>query len=198
MNLKRKDFLKLGGITAVSSLAVPAILTSCHGGGSVSGAAACSGPGFDVEQRIKDLGLVLPKAPRPGLFKPVLVSGNLLYVSGQGPNIDDEGTQILGKVGGDLTLEEGKAAARHTALTMLSVIKEYFGDLNQICRLIKTLGMVNCTPDFYSSPAVINGFSELMIEVFGEDNGKGVRSAVGMVSLPSNIAVEIEAVFELK
>jgi len=198
MNLKRKDFLKLGGLTAVSSLAVPAILTSCHGGGSVSSVAACSGPGFDVEQRIKDLGLVLPKAPRPGLFKPVLVSGNLLYVSGQGPNIDDEGTQILGKVGGDLTLEEGKAAARHTALTMLSVIKEYFGDLNQICRLIKTLGMVNCTPDFYSSPAVINGFSELMIEVFGEDNGKGVRSAVGMVSLPSNIAVEIEAVFELK
>ena len=200
MNIKRSDFLKLGSMTAVGSMAIPAILSSCHGASSSSGNAcnSCTPSGIDHEQRIKDLGLILPKAPLPGLFKPVLVSGNLLYVSGQGPNIDDAGTQIIGKVGGDLTLEEGKAAARHTALTMISVIKAYFGDLNKICRLVKTLGMVNCTPDFYSSPAVINGFSELMIEIFGEDHGKGVRSAVGMVSLPSNIAVEIEAVFELK
>ena len=198
MNLKRSTFIKLGGMTAVGSVAaIPALLNSCTCATSTSGV-ACSGPGFDVEQKIKDLGLVLPKAPLPGLFKPVLVSGNLLYVSGQGPNIDDAGTQILGKVGSDLTLEEGKAAARHTGLTMISVIKEYFGDLNKICRLVKTLGMVNCVPDFYSSPAVINGFSELMIEIFGDDHGKGVRSAVGMASLPSNIAVEIEAIFELK
>jgi len=210
MNLKRSTFIKLGGMTAVGSVAaIPTLLNSCANA-TGSSVAACSGPGFDVEQKIKDLGLVLPKAPSPGLFKPVVVSGNLLYVSGQGPNIDDAGTQIVGKVGGDLTLEEGREAARHTALTMLSVIKAYYaltmlsvikayyGDLNKICRLIKTLGMVNCTPDFYSSPAVINGFSQLMIDVFGDDHGKGVRSAVGMVSLPSNIAVEIEAVFELK
>ena len=195
MNLKRSTFIKLGGMTAVGS-----VLNSCCNGttGSGSSVAVCAGSGIDHEQKIIELGLVLPKAPSPGLFKPVLVSGNLLYVSGQGPNIDDAGTQILGKVGSDLTLEEGKAAARHTGLTMLSVIKAYFGDLNKICRLVKTLGMVNCEPNFYSSPAVINGFSELMIEVFGEDHGKGVRSAVGMASLPSNIAVEIEAIFELK
>ena len=198
MNLKRSTFIKLGGMTAVGSVAaIPTLLNSCTNA-TGSSVAACSGPEFDVEQKIKDLGLILPKAPSPGLFKPVLVSGNLLYVSGQGPNIDDAGTQIVGKVGIDLTLEEGREAARHTALTMLSVIKAYFGDLNKICRLIKTLGMVNCAPDFYSSPAVINGFSQLMIDVFGEDHGKGVRSAVGMVSLPSNIAVEIEAIFELK
>jgi len=184
MNLKRKDFLKLGGLTAVSSLAVPAILTSCHGGGSVS---ACSGPGFDVEQRIIDLGLVLPKVtPNPNLlFKQIVVSGNLLYVSGQGPNIDDAGNQVLGRVGDVLTLEEGRDAARHVGLTMLSVIKTNFGDLNKICRLIKTLGMVNSAPDFYSSPAVINGFSQLMIDVFGDDHGRGVRSSVGVASLPS-------------
>ena len=195
MNLKRSDFIKLGSMTAVGAVAVP-LLNSCANA-TGSAVVACSGPGYDIEQRIKDLGLELPEAPKPGLFKPVLVSGNLLYVSGQGPNRLD-GTQVLGKVGGDLTLEEGVEAARFTALTMLSVIKAYFGDLNQICRLIKTLGMVNCTPDFYSSPAVINGFSQLMIDVWGEDCGKGVRSAVGMVSLPSNIVVEVECIFELK
>ena len=197
MNLKRSTFIKLGGMTAVGSMAaIPAMLTSCANATCSSGV-KCSGPDFDVEQRIKDLGLVLPPAPRPGLFKPVLVSGNLLYVSGQGPD-KPEGGQVLGKVGDDLTLEEGKHAAYLTALTMLSVIKEYYGDLNKICRLIKTLGMVNCTPDFYSSPAVINGFSEVMRDVFGEEHGIGVRSAVGMVSLPSNIAVEVECHFELK
>ena len=175
---------------------VPMLFNSCTGAPG-SAVAACTGPGFDIEQRIKDLGLELPAAPSPGLFKPVLVSGNLLYVSGQGPNLPD-GTQIIGKVGADLTLEEGQFAARQVGLTMISVMKAYFGDLNGICRLIKTLGMVNCTPDFYSSPAVINGFSQLMIDIWGDDHGKGVRSAVGMASLPSNIAVEIECVFELK
>ena len=153
---------------------------------------------YNPEERIKELGLVLPPPPQPvGLYKPVLISGNMLYVSGQGPVLPD-GSLMAGKVGSEITLEEGKLAARQVALTMISIIKEHFGDLNGIKRLIKTFGMVNCTPDFYGSPAVINGFSELMIEIFGEDNGKGVRSAVGMVSLPSNIAVEIEAVFELK
>ena len=198
MNLKRSTFIKLGGITAVGTMAViPTLLSSC-GSSTGSSAATCPGPGFDVEQRIKDLGLVLPPAPSPGaaLFKPVLVSGNMLYVSGQGP-VQSDGSLIIGKVGSDLTLEEGQLAARQVGLTMISVIKEYFGDLNKICRLVKTLGMVSCAPDFYSTPAVINGFSGLMAEIFGEEHGIGVRSAVGM-TLPSNIAVEVEAMFELK
>jgi len=148
------------------------------------------------EERIKELGLVLPPAPKAlGLYKPILVSGNLLYVSGQVPVMND-GSLMTGRVGADLTLEEGKLAARQVGLTMISVIKEYFGDLNRIGRIVKTLGMVNCTMDFAQMPAVINGFSELMAEIWGEENGIGVRSAVG-VMLPSNIAAEVEAVFEL-
>ena len=149
------------------------------------------------EERIKELGLVLPPAPKPvGIYKPILVSGNLLYVSGQGPVLPD-GSLMTGKVGSEISLEEGQLAARQVGLTMIAVIKEHFGDLNRIQRLIKTLGMVNCLPDFYGSPAVINGFSGLMAEIWGEENGIGVRSAVGM-TLPSNIPAEVEAVFELK
>ena len=149
------------------------------------------------EERIKELGLILPPAPKPvGVYKPILVSENLLYVSGQGP-VQNDGSLITGKVGSELTLEEGKFAARQVGLTMISTIKEHFGDLNRIFRLIKTFGMVNCMPDFYGAPAVINGFSELMAEIFGEENGIGVRSAVGLI-LPSNIPAEVEAVFELK
>ncbi len=147
-------------------------------------------------ERIEALGLVLPPAPPPaGLYKPVLVVDNFLYVSGQGCMRKD-GTLIVGRVGDTLTLEEGKAAARQTALTMLATITTHFGDVNRIKRLVKTLGMVNCTPDFGDQPLVINGFSELMADVFGKDNGVGVRSAVGMM-LPGGIAVEIEAMFEL-
>ena len=203
MNIKRSDFIKFGSMTAVGAMAVPSLLNSCANA-TGSGGAPCTGPGWDIEERIKELGLVLPAAPRPGLFKPVLVVGNMLYTSGLGPDmpigvetdLPNNGTQIIGRVGEDLTLEGGKVAARYVGLTMLAILKEYFGDLNKICRLVKTLGMVNCTADFRSSPAVINGFSELMAEIFGEENGIGVRSAVGMM-LPFNIAVEVEAVFEL-
>ena len=146
--------------------------------------------------RIDELGLTLPPAPKPaGVYKPVLVADKFLYVSGQGP-VRSDGTLITGKLGADLNTEEGKLAARQVGLTMLSTIKTYFGELNKIKRIIKVLGMVNCTPDFEQQPAVINGFSQLMADVFGEENGIGVRSAVGMI-LPSNITVEIEAVFEL-
>ena len=152
---------------------------------------------YDPELRIKELGLILPPTPKPvGIYKPVLVVDNLLYVSGQGP-LKSDGTLITGRLGADLDLEEGKNAARQVGLTMLATIKTHFGELNRIKRLIKVLGMVNCIPGFDKQPAVINGFSELMSELFGEDNGIGVRSAVGMM-LPSNIAVEIEAIFELK
>jgi len=148
------------------------------------------------ELKIKELGLELPPALKPmGVYKPVLVIGNFLYVSGQGP-LKSDGTLIKGKVGAGLSLEEGKLAARQVGLTMLSAIKANIGDLGKIKRLIKVLGMVNSSPDFDQQPAVINGFSQLMADVFGEDNGVGVRSAVGMI-LPGNIAVEIEAMFEL-
>jgi enamine deaminase RidA (YjgF/YER057c/UK114 family) len=151
---------------------------------------------INPELKIKELGLELPPAPKPmGVYKPVLVVGNFLYVSGQGP-LRSDGTQIKGRLGKDLNLEEGKLAARQVGLTMLSTIKANIGDLKKIKRLVKVLGMVNSTPDFEQHPAVINGFSELMAEVFGEDNGVGVRSAVGNI-LPGNIAVEIEAMFEL-
>jgi len=148
------------------------------------------------EQRIVELGLILPPAPKPvGVYKPVLVVDKFLYVSGQGP-LNTDGTLVTGRVGADLDTEAGKMAARQVGLTMLSTIKAHFGDLNRIKRVVKVFGMVNCVPGFEKQPSVINGFSELMAEVFGQDNGIGVRSAVGMM-LPSNIAVEVEAMFEL-
>jgi len=148
------------------------------------------------EFKITELKLELPKAPEPaGVYKPVLVVDKFLYVSGQGP-INLDGSLFTGRVGDDLTLEQGKLAARQVGLTMLSTIKTHFGDLDRIKRLVKTLGMVNCTSGFQDHPLVINGFSELMADVFGKVKGIGVRSAVGMM-LPKNIAVEIEAIFEL-
>jgi enamine deaminase RidA (YjgF/YER057c/UK114 family) len=150
----------------------------------------------DNELKIKELGLILPPAPKPvGVYKPVLVIDKFLYVSGQGP-IKTDGTMIKGRVGADLDLAAGKLAARQVGLTMLSTIKAQIGDLNKIKRIVKVIGMVNSTLEFDSHPAVINGFSELMAEVFGEEYGVGVRSAVGMF-LPMNIAVEVEAMFEL-
>jgi len=150
----------------------------------------------DIDLRIIELGLILPPAPKPvGVYKPVLVVDKFLYISGQGP-IQGDGTMMKGKVGADLDTVAGKIAARQVGLTMLSTIKAHFGELKKIKRIVKVLGMVNCTPDFDSHPAVINVFSELMSEVFGEDYGVGVRSAVGMM-LPMNIVVEVEAMFEL-
>lgn len=147
-------------------------------------------------EKIKELGLKLPPAPMPaGVYKPILVVDKFLYVSGQGP-VNSDGSLMIGRAGDDLNLEEAKLAARQVGLTMLSTIQTHFGDLNKIKRVVKVLGMVNCTPDFGKQPLVINGFSELMADVFGTDNGVGVRSAVGMI-LPGNIPVEIEAMFEL-
>jgi len=148
-------------------------------------------------ETIKKLGLIFPPSPKPlGVYRPTLVVDHFLYVSGHGP-VNNDGSLIKGKVGADLNREEGKAAARQVGLTMLSTIINNYGDIDNIKRIIKVLGMVNATPDFKWHPYVINGFSELMVEVFGEEMGIGVRSAVGM-SLPQNIAVEIEAHFELK
>jgi len=152
---------------------------------------------YNPESRIKELNLQLPEAPAPGgVYKPVVVADHCLYVSGQAP-IRPDGSLITGRVGENLSLEEGKEAARRAGAAMLATIKAHYGDLSNIRRLLKTLGMVNCTPDFAQQPEVINGFSELMAEVFGDENGIGARSAVGMM-LPGNIAVEVEAIFEIK
>ncbi len=149
-----------------------------------------------ITSQIKKLGLELPPPPPPGgIYHPVVITGNMMYVSGQPPKRAD-GSLITGIVGKDLSLEEGRSAARQTGLTMLATIQAQIGDLDRIKRLIKTLGMVNCEQGFAGQPQVINGFSELMVELLGDENGKGARSAVGMV-LPGNIAVEIEAIFEL-
>jgi len=148
-------------------------------------------------ETIKKLGLVFPPAPKPlGVYLPTLVVDRFLYVSGHGP-LKNDGSLIKGKVGSELDREEGKAAARQVGLTMLSTIINNYGNIDNIKRVVKVLGMVNATPEFKDHPYVINGFSELMVEVFGEEMGIGVRSAVGM-SLPQNIAIEIEAHFELK
>ena len=147
-----------------------------------------------LKDRLKAMGLDLPPAPKPaGVYRPILVIDNQLYVSGQGPVLED-GTLMSGKVGSDIDKEEGKLSARQVGLTMLSTIITHAPDELIIKRVVKVLGMVNATPEFESHPYVINGFSELFAEVFGEENGIGVRSAVGM-NLPKNIPVEIEAAF---
>ena len=149
------------------------------------------------DERFEQLKLNLPPAPAPlGVYKPCLVDGIYLYLSGHGP-VQDDKSLIIGRIGSDLTQEEGKLAALQVGLTMLSTIKTNVGSLNKIKRVIKVLGMVNCTPEFEKHPFIINGCSELFAKVWGEENGIGVRSAVGFGSLPDNIPVEIEALFEL-
>jgi len=148
-------------------------------------------------EKLNQLNLELPPAPSPlGVYKPFLIVGRLVYVSGHGP-IKSDGTLIKGRIGKDIDMEAGKLAARQVGLAILSTLKTNLGNLNRIKRVIKVLGMVNATEDFKKHPYVINGCSEIFSEVFGEENGVGVRSAVGMGSLPDNIPVEIEAVFEL-
>ena len=149
------------------------------------------------DQLFEKLNLVLPPPPKPiGVYKPFLIVGSFAYVSGHG-TLKEDGSLIIGRIGKDLTLEEGKLAARQVGLAILSTLKHNLGTLNKIKRVIKVLGMVNCTPEFERHPFVINGCSELFASVWGNDNGVGVRSAVGMGSLPDNIPVEIEALFEL-
>lgn len=142
-------------------------------------------------------GLILPPAPKPmGVYKPYLVEGSYLYVSGHGP-FKADGTLIIGQIGSEMDMDEGKLAAQQVGLSILSTIVGGVGSLDKIRRVIKVLGMVNCAADFKKHPYIINGCSELFKKIWGEENGVGVRSAVGMGSLPDNIPVEIEALFEL-
>jgi enamine deaminase RidA (YjgF/YER057c/UK114 family) len=152
---------------------------------------------MSYDKRIQELGLVLPPAPKPvATYVPTVQVGNVLYVSGHGP-LRPDGTMIEGKVGKDLDLEGGCQAARVVGLAILSTLRNRLGTLDRIDRLVKVLGMVNATPEFRDHPKVINGFSDLMVEVFG-DAGLAARSAVGMGSLPNSIAVEIEAIVQLR
>ncbi|MBT1704711.1 RidA family protein [Chryseosolibacter indicus] len=150
------------------------------------------------DQRFADLKLTLPPAPKPlGVYKPFLIVDKFVYVSGHG-TVKEDGTLIIGRIGKDMSMEEGKAAAQQVGLAILATLKQNLGSLNKIKRVVKVLGMVNCVPEFERHPFVINGCSELFAKVWGEENGIGVRSAVGMGSLPDNIPVEIEAMFELQ
>lgn len=153
---------------------------------------------MNPESRLTELGLELPPAPRPvAVYRPVALCGNLAYVSGHGPLCAD-GSLIRGRVGADLSLDEGKAAARQVGLAILATLRSELGSLDRVQRILKVLGMVNATADFTEHPQVINGCSELFRDVFGPENGVGARSAVGMGSLPGNIAVEIEAIVEIR
>jgi enamine deaminase RidA (YjgF/YER057c/UK114 family) len=150
-----------------------------------------------AEEQFAQLGLSLPPAPAPlGVYKPFLIDGKYLYISGHGPVLNDK-SLIRGRIGLDMDMEQGKLAARQVGLTILSTIRTHVGDLDSIKRVIKILGMVNCTAEFEKHPYIINGCSELFANIWGQENGIGVRSAVGFGSLPDNIPVEIEAVFEL-
>ena len=149
-----------------------------------------------AEQKLKELGIILPQPPKP-LANYVLAvrTGNLLFVSGHGP-YDDGKTKISGKIGRELTVEEGYQTARNVALNCLASIKATIGDLDKVKRFVKILGMVNCTDDFKEQPKVINGCSDLLVAIF-EDAGKHARSAVGMQALPNQIPVEIEMILEI-
>ena len=150
-----------------------------------------------AESRFLELKLELPPAPKAvGLYRPVVEAGGMLYLSGHGP-LKPDGTLISGRVGDDLDVAAGYAAARQTGLAMLATLRKQCGSLDKIARLVKTFGLVQATLAFTDHPAVINGFSELMRDVFGEDHGIAARSAVGAASLPAGMAVEVEAIFEL-
>lgn len=152
---------------------------------------------YDVEERIKELGIELPEAASPAAnYVNAVRTGNLIFLAGKGPK-DANGEYVRGKVGTDLTVEEAYEAARLTGIQQLAALKAEIGDLNKVVRTVKVLGMVNAGPDFTNQPEVINGFSDLMVEVFGE-RGKHARAAVGMGSLPRGIACEVEMIVEIQ
>jgi enamine deaminase RidA (YjgF/YER057c/UK114 family) len=152
---------------------------------------------MNIEARLMELGLELPAAAKPkGLYKPVVVVGNLAYTSGHLPALPD-GTLMKGRIGADLDQQAGCDAARRTGLAILASLRAELGSLDRVRRVVKTLGLVQCTDDFQAQPAVINGCSELFAEVFGAEAGVGARSAFGVNALPLGVPVEIEAVFEI-
>lgn len=153
---------------------------------------------MSIEARLKELGLELPPTPKPiGNYVAGVAVGNLLFMSGIGPRRPD-GSAITGKLGGDMVTGQGYEAARLVGLNMLANICSVIGSLDRVERVVKVLGMVNCTPDFNEHPKVINGFSDLFVELYGVERGRGARSAVGMGALPNQIAVEVEMILQLR
>ncbi len=152
-----------------------------------------------AEEQLRALKIELPAVPRqPGsLILPCVRAGDMLYVSGHTP-VGADGKSVVGRLGRDMEVKQGQEAARLVALRVLSVVRAELGSLDRVVRLVKTLGMVNCTPEFTQTPQVVNGFSELLVQVFGEAAGKGARSAVGMASLPGGVPVEVEAIFQVR
>lgn len=170
---------------------VAAVVFACFSSNSL-------GQDIDFDERLEEMGFELGPVSKPvGIYKRVVVVGNMAYLSGHIP-IDADGNILTGKLGDDVSIEEGQLAARLSGLAMLASLKSELGTLNRIKRLVKTTGMVNCTNDFTQQPTVVNGCSQLFADLFGEENGIGARSAVGMSSLPRGAIVEIEAIFELQ
>ena len=153
---------------------------------------------MSAEDRLKELGFELPPAPKAvGVYKPVMTVGNLVYTSGHLPMMPD-GSLLTGCVGKDSTQEQGYDAAKQAGLAILSTLQAHLGSLNKVKRVVKIFGMVYCTDDFIQQPAVVNGCSELMASVFGDDAGVGTRSAVGVSALPLGVLVEVEGIFEIE
>lgn len=176
-------------------------------GGVAGGFFLATGPGshaqekpmHNAEQKLKDLKLELPVIPPSptSLIVGCVRVGELLFLSGQVP-VGPDGKLIVGRLGADMDVKQGQEAARNVGLRSLSVIRTELGSLDRVVRVVKALGMVNCTPEFTQTPAVVNGFSELFIQVFGEAAGKAARSAVGMAALPSGVPVEVEVILQVK
>lgn len=156
-------------------------------------------PTHNAEEQLKNLKIELPVIPRSpaSLIVPCVRAGDLLFVSGHTP-VAADGKSVVGRLGKDMDVKQGQEAARLVALRVLSVVRSELGSLDRVVRLVKVLGMVNCTPEFTQTPQVINGFSELLAQVFGDAAGKAARSAVGMASLPGGVPVEVEAIFQVK
>jgi enamine deaminase RidA (YjgF/YER057c/UK114 family) len=156
-------------------------------------------PAHNAEEKLRELKLELPVVPKPVSLPivPCVRAGDMLYVSGHTPVMVD-GKNVVGKLGADMDVKQGYEAARLVGLRVLSVVRSELGSLDRVVRVVKTLGMVNCMPDFTQTSAVVNGFSELFVQLFGDAAGKGARSAVGMASLPGGVPVEVEVILQVK
>ena len=199
--MSRRTFLRSNYLVTAGAAGGALLAMAAEESSFAQAAAATAVPAPQAaspEQRLRELGIELPPPPKPvGAYVPAVRIGNFLFTAGHTPRRPD-GSPMPGKVGADVTVEEGYAAARIAGLNLLSTVRNTLGNLDEVVRLVKVLGMVNCTPDFGQQPQVVNGFSELLIEIFGGERGMGGRSAVGMASLPANMPVEVEAIFEVR
>ena len=182
------------GITFLSSIFILLLFAGC--GNTTDSYYEYDDTNYDPEARLIELGITLPSPPSPvANYVNAVRTGNLIFMAGKGP-LRTDGTELTGKLGADVTIEQGYEGARLAAINQLAVLKEMLGDLKKVRRIVKVLGMVNSDPSFVDQPKVINGFSDLMVEVFGE-RGRHARAAVGMASLPRGQAVEIEFIVEV-